>query len=342
MVSGATITLKLPNSPNPIRSTDPNMDESSAPTFLQKTFSALFYGLSSIMIILCNKSVSTVYNFPSSQVVAVGQMVFSILLLGGLASFKRIFIPWPSSNTLRKIWPLPIIYCANLFSGLGGTKELSLPMMTVLRRFSILMILIGEIWVLNASFSNLIYVSVAIMIGGAVIAAVNDMSFNLVGYVYIFVNDFFTAANGVVTKKKLDVKDLGKYGIIFYNCLFMLAPALMLCYGTGDLEKAWYYPGWSDPAFQLNFLCSCGMGFVLMYAVVLCTQYNSALTTSVVGCLKNVFISYFGMFFGGDYIFSWPNFWGLTISVSGSIIYAYASFKSPSTNKQPPSNVSKV
>lgn len=38
-------------------------------------------------------------------------------------------------------------------------------------------------------------------------------------------------------KKKLDSKDLGKYGLMFYNSVFMLAPSVILATYTGDMEK---------------------------------------------------------------------------------------------------------
>lgn len=48
------------------------------------------------------------------------------------------------------------------------------------------------------------------------------------------------------------------------------------------------FSSWSDPAFVLTFLLAAIMGSLLNYATFLCTHHNSALTTTVVGCLKNL------------------------------------------------------
>lgn len=47
----------------------------------------------------------------------------------------------------------------------------------------------------------------------------------------------------------------------------------------------------------------------------------------VIKDFQNLFVTYVGMVSSGDYIFSWANFIGVNISVFGSILYTYVTFR---------------
>ncbi|KAH0953028.1 hypothetical protein HN011_000462 [Eciton burchellii] len=307
------------------------MTEHEQNAMFTRVASALFYGLSSFMITVVNKTVLTSFGFPSFQVLGIGQMFATVLVLFTARKLRYVDYPSLEATTFIKIWPLPLIYIGNMVFGLGGTKQLSLPMFTALRRFSILMTMIAEYYILGVKARLSIQLSVYTMILGAVVAALNDLAFNLEGYIFILLNDLFTAANGVYMKKKLDSKELGKYGLMYYNSLFMLGPAVLLAWSMGDIALALEFPDWTNLLFILQFALSCVMGFILSYSMLLCTLYNSALTTTIIGCLKNICVTYLGMVIGGDYIFSWLNFVGLNLSVIGSLVYTWVTFRKRET-----------
>ncbi|XP_036912093.1 UDP-N-acetylglucosamine/UDP-glucose/GDP-mannose transporter isoform X5 [Sturnira hondurensis] len=207
------------------------------PSGVAQLLSALFYGTCSFLIVLVNKGLLTTYGFPSPIVLGVGQMAATIMILYVSKLSKIIHFPDFDKKIPVKLFPLPLLYVGNHISGLSSTSRLSLPMFTVLRKFTIPLTLLLETIILGKQYSMNIIVSVFAIVLGAVIAAGSDLAFNLEGYICVFLNDIFTAANGVYTKQKMDPKELGKYGVLFYNACFMIIPTLILSISTGDLQQ---------------------------------------------------------------------------------------------------------
>ncbi|XP_019734600.1 UDP-glucuronic acid/UDP-N-acetylgalactosamine transporter-like isoform X2 [Hippocampus comes] len=254
---------------------------------LPKLLAAGFYGVSSFLIVVVNKSVLSSYRFPSSTCVGIGHMLATVVVLRVGKMLGVISFPDMDSGIPRKIFPLPLLHAGNQISGLFGTQRL------------------------NA-----------------------DLAFDLEGYTFIMLNNVLTAASGAYMKQKLDAKDLGKFGLLYYNALIMIIPTVAYAYYTGDLKMSLEFDGWSEKLFVGQFVLSSVMGFILMYSIMLCTQHNSALTTSIVGCIKNIVVTYVGMVLGGDYIFSWTNFIGLNISIAGSLVYSFITFTKEQTKKE--------
>ncbi|NXS74545.1 S35D2 protein, partial [Pandion haliaetus] len=213
-------------------------------------------------------------------------MAATILILYVSKLNKIVHFPDFDKSIPVKLFPLPLIYVGNHISGLSSTSKLSLPMFTVLRKFTIPLTLLLEIIILGKRYPLSIIVSVFTIILGAFIAAGSDLSFNLEGYTFVLLNDIFTAANGVYTKQKIDPKELGKYGVLFYNACFMVVPTVIISFSTGDFQQATHFQHWTNFLFVFQFVLSCLLGFLLMYSTVLCSHYNSALTTTVVGAIK--------------------------------------------------------
>ena len=116
--------------------------------------------------------------------------------------------------------------------------------------------------------------------------------------------------------------------VLYLNSLLSaIGVSFIILLAPGEVASVQNFHLWSNTTFVINLVFASVMGSVLNLAIFLCTSANSALTTTVVGCLKNVLTSYIGMFIGGDYIFSWLNFIGINISIVGSLVYARATFR---------------
>ncbi|XP_063681849.1 nucleotide sugar transporter SLC35D2-like [Bolinopsis microptera] len=284
----------------------------------------------SFAIITANKSVLTIYKFPSVQFVTLVQLIVTVIVLEVLKLLRLVTFPALSVSSIRDVMPLPLIHLANLLVGLGSTQSLSIPMFQVLRRFTVLFVMIGEITILRKRFSKLTVVTVVAMLGGVIIAFIGDLAYDSYGYTLVLLNDLFTAAYSIYLKKINDKKLMGKLGLMYYNSIVSLPLSLLAFIISGEFQTVKVYAGWSDSWFCAQFVLINVLGFVLMYSAILCTAVCGPLTYNVAGVLKSAAVTYIGMlqWFGGDYIFSWLNFFGITVSALGGVVYSAVTFRS--------------
>ena len=114
------------------------------PSQATKIGTALFYAVSSLGVIFANKIVLSTYAFPSVQTLAFLQFASTTLALKVASALGYITLLPISVRGVKSILPLSTCYLLNILTGLSATQNLSLPMMVLLRRASILMTMVSN------------------------------------------------------------------------------------------------------------------------------------------------------------------------------------------------------
>lgn len=238
------------------------------------------------------------------------------------------YVDYPDFNirTFFRMCPLSICFVGNIVLGLISTKVVSVPVMTTLRRLTALVIIPMEYFILGKLPTMYKVVPVLIMLLGALITGAGDLYFAPLGYAVVVLNDFATAGYLVFTNKAGN-DDLGKFGTIFYNTLISCPLLFILCVIFGDFYYVYDFEYLRDPFFQLCFMGSAMLAFLVNLTTVWCTQVNSALTTSVTGQTKNILTTILGMILFHDFKPTLLANLGIFISITGSVFFAYLKYQ---------------
>lgn len=308
---------------------------------VESILSALAYASSSVAIILFNKVVLSTYKFKRPLFMTLVHMFVSLLFTVFLKFNKFVDFPdfqWP---TFFKMLPLSICFVGNIVLGLLSTKVVSVPIMTTLRRLTAFVIIPLEFLVVGNMPTLSKTIPVLIMLFGAFVTGFGDLYFDPLGYAVVIFNDFATAGYLVFTNKAGN-NDLGKFGTIFYNTLISCPLLLFLCLVFGDIKYVMNFEFLEDRYWQISFVCSALLAFLVNLTIVWCTQTNSALTTSVTGQTKNILTTLLGMVLFADFKPTILAIMGILISIFGSILFAYLKYQDKKPNDLQKSSSSSV
>lgn len=295
---------------------------------LAKVLSACgMYSFCSVSMVLTNKSLASSYNHlidgDLNILLVVVQAVVAILCVE-ICKYMR-WVEYPNFNMrTARLWaPVNILFCLMLFTGMASLQYNSVPMVTIFKNITNIVVTIGDYYCFGTTAEGLVILAFAIMLAGAVAAAWNDLYISTLGIFWMAMNCISTA--GYILYMKFATKNvkLSKFGMVFYNnvlCTFFLLPCAIF---MGQITIFLNTPAIHTTDYLLKNFFAGFVGFFLNFASLTCVAATGPTTYAIIGSLNKVPVAILGYILFDNVITNQTWFF-IAVSMSGGFLYSYA------------------
>ncbi|KAL1867753.1 hypothetical protein VTK73DRAFT_4015 [Phialemonium thermophilum] len=281
--------------------------------------SILAYCLSSISMTVVNKFVvSGSYWNLNFFYLAVQSIVciLSIILCKQVGMIKNL-APFDSVKA-KKWFPISLLLVGMIYTSTKSLQYLSVPVYTIFKNLTIIVIAYGEVLWFGGSVSPLALLSFGLMVLSSVIAAWADIQAAIngygsaasdtsaalstlnAGYAWMGMNVFCNAAYLLCMRKVIKKMNFKDWDTMFYNNLLAI-PVLILCslvaedWSSENLAKN--FPVESRNALFIGMIYS-GLGAIFIsYCSAWCVRVTTSTTYSMVGALNKLPLALSGLIF---------------------------------------------
>ncbi|CAH9084151.1 unnamed protein product [Cuscuta epithymum] len=317
------------------RSTEDKLFKGSSMT-KRGALAAVSYMCCAVLLVLFNKAALSLYNFPSSSVITLCQMICSSCFLYLLRQWKLISFHMAESPTIPdnskslvplktviNTLPLAVTYLIYMLVTMESVRGVNVPMYTTLRRTTVVFTMMMEYILAKQRYTRTIVGSVALIVFGAFVAGARDLSFDFYGYLAVFIANITTAIYLATIARMGKSSGLNSFGLMWCNGVVCVPFLLIWTLVRGDLGETLNFPYLLSPGFLVILLLSCILAFFLNYCIFLNTTLNSAVTQTICGNMKDLFTISLGWMVFGGLPFDLLNVIGQLLGFTGSGLYAY-------------------
>jgi len=247
----------------------------------------------------------------------------------------RLVLPPLRFSTAKQVFPLSLCWWTYVVSGIVALRYLNIPMFSTLRKFTVLFVLLGEIFILKKPAVPSVWLAVSVMLFGGLLAGFTDLTMSVPGYICVALCCVATALYLVMIVRVTNTTKLNTFGLLFYNNVLSLPlMVVFLAVFTDELGAVRNFPDLHNPAFLGFLLLSAAQATLLNIAIFLCTKINSPLATTVTGQMKDLITVTAGLFVFGDVKLNGPNLAGLGLSLVGSLLYSLVKLRANLRSKK--------
>lgn len=297
-------------------------------------FACGLYAFCSVSMVLVNKSLASSYNHlidgDLNFLLVIIQAIVAVIAVEFCKRMKWVEYPPFNLKTALQWAPVNLFFCAMLFTGMTSLQYNNVPMVTVFKNITNILVAAGDRFYFGTSVEFMTMLAFGIMLMGAVFAARNDVFITAQGLFWMCANCASTA--GYILYMKFATKNvkLSKFGMVFYNnvlCTVFLLPVAIL---NGEVHLFMTTPALHTPDYYFKNFFAGFVGFFLNFASLNCVQQTGPSTYAIIGSLNKVPISILGWFLFDSKIT--PQTWFfIAVSMMGGFLYSYAKIKASRT-----------
>jgi GDP-mannose transporter len=238
----------------------------------------------------------------------------------------------PFNWKIVKVWyPVNLIFVGMLITSFWALKDLGVPMSTVLKNMTNLIVIGSEYVMYGRVYNKFIWATMGLMVLSAVCGAFTDLAFNAAGYFWQIVNSAFTAANMLYLKVVMEkVKNytsngerLDEFSMVFYNNLLSLPLIFLVMVFQGELKTLPDQPDLYNPAFLFVASLTGLVGFGISFSVLWFLSTTTPTTFSLVGSLNKIPVSLIGLLLFETGI-SLPNLASVLVGLCSGVMFVIA------------------
>ncbi|XP_071742282.1 GDP-fucose transporter 1-like [Rutidosis leptorrhynchoides] len=248
------------------------------------------YALCSSLLAVINKFAITKFNYPG-LLTALQYLVsaLGVWLLGKLGFLNHDPFTW---GTAKKFLPAAIVFYLAIFTNTNLLRHANVDTFIVFRSLTPILVAIADTMFRKQPIpSKLTFVSLLVIMGGAVGYVATDSGFNLTAYSWAFAYLITITTEMVYIKHMVTNLGLNTWGFVYYNNLLSLMMAPLFWVITGEYSDVFAVVGsnrgnlFEIVAFTAVSL-SCVFGLAISFFGFACRKAISATAFTVTGVVN--------------------------------------------------------
>ncbi|OKL62383.1 GDP-mannose transporter 1 [Talaromyces atroroseus] len=304
----------------------------------------LAYCGSSILMTVMNKYVLSGLDFNLNFFLLLVQSVVCTIAIQTCKSAGVITFRSFNADEAKKWFPITLLLIGMIFTGSKALQFLSIPVYTIFKNLTIILIAYGEVlWFGGSAVTGLTLFSFGLMVLSSLIAAWADIQHALqssvnattkvstlnAGYIWMMINCLCTAFYSLCMRKRIKLTNFKDFDTMFYNNLLSIPVLLVATFLVEDWSSenvARNFPETSRSSIVVAMVLSGLSSVFISYTSAWCMRVTSSTTYSMVGALNKLPIAVSGLIFF-DAPVTLGSVSAIAIGFVSGIVYSVAKFK---------------